>query len=85
MNPSLASAIHRRTFLRGAGAAIALPLLESMMPRRALGATVDSTRPPVRLVFIHTESGRWMDSFTPKTTGAGYALPPTLVSLSAFR
>jgi hypothetical protein len=85
MNPSLAPAIHRRTFLRGVGAAIALPLLESMMPRRVSGAPVDATRAPVRLVFIHTESGMWMESFTPKTTGAGYALPPTLEPLSAFR
>lgn len=85
MNPSLARAIPRRTFLRGAGVAIALPLLETMRVRRLSGAPADAAKSPVRLVFIHTESGMWMESFTPKATGAGYPLSPTLEPLSAFR
>ncbi len=64
---------------------MALPLLESMMPRRLVGAPADAARSAVRLVFIHTESGMWMETFTPKTTGAGYALSPTLEPLASFR
>lgn len=85
MNASVARTIHRRTFLRSAGVLIALPWLESLMPRRVSGATTDPKSPPVRLVFIHTESGMWMDTFTPKATGAGYPLSPTLEPLAAFR
>jgi len=85
MNLNLTPALNRRTFLRGAGALIALPFLESMMPRRLLGAITDPAKAPVRLVFIHTESGMWMPHFTPTTTGAGYALSPTLEPLAAFK
>jgi hypothetical protein len=85
MNLNLAPALNRRTFLRGTGALVALPFLEAMTPRRVLGAVTDPSKPPVRLVFIHTESGMWMDTFTPKTTGADYALSPTLEPLTAFK
>lgn len=85
MNLNLAPALNRRTFLRSAGALVALPFLEAMTPRRLLGAVTEPAKPPVRLVFIHTESGMWMDTFTPKTTGANYALSPTLEPLVAFK
>ncbi len=85
MNLNLTPALNRRTFLRGAGALIALPLFESMMPRRLLGGVADPAKPPVRLVFIHTESGMWMDTFKPKTFGTDYALTPTLEPLAAFK
>ena len=85
MNVHLNRPLHRRTFLRGAGAAVALPVLEAMMPRRMLGAAADAVKPPVRLVFIHTESGMWMESFTPKSTGTDYPLSPTLEPLSPFK
>lgn len=64
---------------------MSLPLLESMMPRRLNGAAVEALEAPARLVFIHTESGMWMENFTPRTTGSGYVLPPTLEPLAAFR
>ena len=50
MNLNLTPALSRRTFLRGASALVALPLLESMSPRRLLGAVADPAKPPVRLV-----------------------------------
>ena len=82
---NLTPALDRRAFLRGTGALVALPFLEAMTPRRLLGAVGDAAKPPVRLVFIHTESGMWMDTFTPAATGRGYALTPTLEPLAAFR
>ena len=84
MNLNLTPALHRRTFLRGTGAIIALPFLEAMTPRRLMGAVGYPAKPPVRLVFIHTESGMWMDTFKPKTFGKDYALTPTLDPLAAF-
>jgi Protein of unknown function (DUF1552) len=85
MNLNLTPSLDRRTFLRGAGALMALPWLESMMPRRLMGSNAAPPKPPVRLVFIHTESGMWMETFTPKTTGTGYSLTPTLEPLAPFR
>ena len=85
MNITLNQHLSRRTFLRGASSVVALPFLEAMVPRYLLGAVTDPAKPPVRLVFIHTESGMWMETFTPKTTGASYVLSPTLEPLAAFK
>jgi hypothetical protein len=74
--------IHRRTFLRGAGAALALPFLDAMIP--ALAST-GAGKPPLRIGYIYLPTGRLMDRWVPKTTGAAYELPPTLQPLAAFR
>ena len=65
----------RRTFLRGAGAAIALPLLDAMVP-----ALAQSTPPkPNRVGFIYMPNGvarnfDGIDFFTPKTAGKNFEL-----------
>lgn len=74
-------AIPRRTFLRGIGATIALPLLEGMIP--AFGAT--SAESPTRLSFVYSPNGKRMQLWTPAATGAGFELPPTLQPLAPFR
>ena len=43
--------LHRRTFLKGLGAAVSLPLLESMNPVRALGGAA-AVQPPVRMASV---------------------------------
>ena len=48
-------ALARRTFLRGAGAAVALPFLDSMIPAFATAAT--TTKPPVRMAFVYVPNG----------------------------
>ena len=54
----------RRTFLRGAGAAIALPLLDSMIPAgTALAAT--AARPMLRAGFVYIPMGAQMPQWTP--------------------
>jgi Protein of unknown function (DUF1552) len=73
--------IARRTFLRGSGAALALPVLDAMTP--ALAAT-EETR-PTRLAFIEVPNGIMMDKFTPATEGAGYELTPVLEPLAPFK
>jgi hypothetical protein len=70
----------RRTFLRGMGAAVALPLLDSMAP--ALSATEAR---PSRFGFIYIPHGADMGSWTPKSTGTGLQLSPTLKSLEPFK
>jgi hypothetical protein len=69
----------RRTFLRGAGAALALPLLDAMVP--ALSAlAVTSAKPARRLGFVYAPNGVIQDRWIPSTVGA-LELSPTLSSL----
>lgn len=73
-------AIPRRTFLRGAGATIALPLLDAMIPAaRAAGAA------PLRLGYIYLPIGRIMNRWTPAETGENYTMTPTLEPIAKFR
>jgi Protein of unknown function (DUF1552) len=73
-------AIPRRTFIRGAGAAFALPLLDSMIP--AFGAT---QKPVKRLSIVYLPNGRIMQRWTPKTEGANFDLPELLEPFAPFR
>ena len=73
-------AIPRRTFLRGAGTALALPLLDSMVP--AFAATPKAVK---RISFVYVPNGRIMSSWTPKTEGAGFELPYLMEPLAAHR
>jgi hypothetical protein len=74
--------ISRRAVLRGAGAVVALPLLEAMTPgvARASGA-----KPPLRMAFLYVPNGVHMPDWTPKEVGAGFALPPVLEPLRAVK
>jgi len=75
--------IPRRTFLRGVGTAIALPLLDGMIP--ALAAQNPSAKPPIRLAFIYGPNGRIMDLWTPKTEGKAFEMTETLEPMTPFR
>jgi hypothetical protein len=76
--------LSRRTFLRGAGAVIGLPLLESMTP--ALAWARNSARvPPTRLAFVYVPNGMVMANWTPAATGRNFALTPILRPLERFR
>ena len=74
--------IPRRTFLRGAGAALALPMLDAMTPALAVEA-----QRPIRMAFMQTPNGIFNlnNEWTPKTEGAGYELTRTLQPLAAFK
>jgi hypothetical protein len=71
----------RRTFLRGAGASLALPLLDAMVP--ALAA--DSVASPPRLGFVYVGNGIVHDFWVPKTTGTEFELTPNLLPLEPVR
>ncbi len=64
----------RRTLLRGIGASIGLPLLEAMAPAQ-----------PTRLMIVYAPSGKIMQHWTPKETGAAFQLPRTLKPLERHR
>jgi hypothetical protein len=73
-------ALSRRTFLRGAGATIALPFLDAMMP--ALSA---APRPVPRLGFIYIANGVIQNQWKPSKVGAGFELSPTLKPLERVK
>src|ERR1035438_3794699 len=74
----------RRTFLRGAGVAIALPLLDSMVPAQtALGQT--AANPRSRLGCIYVPHGATMVKWTPAQEGKGFEFTETLKPLEKYR
>lgn len=73
----------RRTFLKGVGAALSLPLLEAMGPARVFGAEADAA--PVRMAFMSFPNGAIMPSWKPKGDGAEFELSPTLEPLAAVK
>lgn len=77
-------ALHRRTFLRGAGTALALPLLDAMVPAMtALAAS--PARPVRRLGFVYVPMGAYIAQWTPPGEGRLDELSPTLQSLAPVK
>jgi hypothetical protein len=75
--------LDRRTFLRGMGATVALPLLDAMIPAgTALAAT--AARPVPRLAFVYFPHGAIMDRWTPAADGPFTTLGPILEPLGPF-
>jgi len=74
-------ALPRRTFLRGMGASVALPLLDAMVPSMtALAKT--AAKPVRRLGFVYMPMGCDVSRWTPTGEGRVTALSPTLESLA---
>ena len=71
----------RRTFLRGMGAAVALPFLESMVP--AFGASAAPAVPRFGAVFV--PNGAIVEDWIPKTAGQGFELSPILQPLEKYK
>ncbi len=78
---ALTHSIPRRSFLRGVGVALALPMLDAMLP--AFGASV----PPAkrRMVAICTTLGIHPEHFFPKETGRGYVASRYSQVIDEFR
>jgi hypothetical protein len=72
--------LSRRTLLQGAGAALALPLLESMVPAMAATPT-----PRTRFAAIYFPHGATMSQWTPKTEGRDFAFSEILKPLEPYR
>ena len=75
--------VPRRTMLRGLGAALALPLLDSMVPALANASemAIGRTR---RLGIVYVPNGMRMDHWTPANTGNDFELPSILQPLQPF-
>ena len=74
--------ISRRAALRGIGTAIALPWLESVMPRLSQAASGELPR---RMAFFSVPNGIHMPDWTPKEEGPLTVLPPILSPLDGLR
>ena len=78
------TALPRRTFLRGLGATVALPLLDAMVPAStALAQT--AANPVRRLGFVYVPNGVIQEQWVPAMTGAGFDLSPILSPLAPYR
>ena len=77
-------AIPRRTVLRGLGATVALPLLDSMVPAfTAIGRT--QAAPVNRFGVMYVPNGMIMQSWSPAGEGAAYQMNSTMMPLARFR
>ncbi len=74
----------RRTVLKGFGTAMALPLLEVMVPSAARAAAVAEAG-PLRTAFFYVPNGAHMQDWTPQATGSEFALPYILEPLAPLK
>jgi len=76
--------LSRRTVLKGAGATLALPLLDAMIPAgTAFAQTAASSSP--RLGFVYFPHGALQDEWQPKRIGRDFEFPFILQPLEPFR
>src|SRR5262245_5635663 len=76
--------LSRRTFLRGAGVAVGLPLLDAMIPA-ATALSQTSAKAMPRLGFIYIPHGAVMDRGSPNAEGKDFDFPLILKPLEPFR
>lgn len=73
-------ALARRTFLRGVGVTLALPVMDAMTP--ALTAAASS---PTRMAFVYHPVGMIMDRWTPTKDGKDFEFTPSMKAIEPFR
>ena len=87
--------ISRRTFLRGAGVSMALPLMDAMAPAKAVaaeavaqassGAVGTGNKPPVRMAALFFPNGVYEQNWVPQQEGSDYQLPFSLEPLGDLK
>ncbi len=83
--------LERRSFLRGMGAAIALPMLDAMTPAMSSAATgaaatsATGAAAPLRMAFTYIPNGVTIKDWTPACTGADYQMSRILKPLEPFQ
>src|SRR5688572_28623540 len=76
--------LSRRTALKGLGTALALPLLDAMLPLTALAGRDDSAVPN-RMAFLYVPNGMHMPDWLPQQEGREFDMPPILAKLADYR
>jgi hypothetical protein len=77
--------LSRRTVLRGAGAALALPFLDAMSPARLSANAKSAVGAPHRFQAVYVPNGMAMEYWTPQGVGRDFELPPILQPMAAFK
>lgn len=77
--------LSRRAVLKGAGATIALPLLDAMNPAATAWAQTAAGSAPQRMAFVGFPHGAIMDQWSPRQSGTDYEISPILEPLEKFR
>lgn len=77
-------ALPRRTFLRGLGATLALPLLDAMVPAASALAKTPAAGLR-RFGVVYVPNGIAMRAWTPAKEGSGFEFMPILKSLEPYR
>jgi Protein of unknown function (DUF1552) len=73
--------LSRRTLLRGAGTAIALPFLDAMVPAFARTASAD----PLRMMYVYAPTGLMPQAWDPPTTGTDFEYQRVMKPIEKFR
>jgi len=76
--------LSRRTFLRGTGTVLALPLLDAMVPAASLLAQTAATPKP-RFIANFIPHGMSPGYWVPDMVGSGFKMPPIFEPLEPFR
>ena len=76
--------VSRRAVLRGAGAAVALPFLDAMVPALIPHASA-AAMPSLRFGVVYVPNGAIMQQWTPATVGRGFEFTPILKPLEPFK
>jgi hypothetical protein len=77
-------ALDRRTFLRGTGIALSLPLLDSMIPAMARASST-AAKTPTRLGFVYVPNGILQRDWVPDKLGTDFQLKSTMKDLEPFK
>lgn len=81
MKPDIS--LNRRRFLRGTGVCLALPFMESLLPRSA--RAVEQVSQTQRMAAVTVPFGMVVDQFHPADSGTDYTLTPTLEPLGKLK
>src|SRR5262245_6149769 len=85
MNLVTKQMLSRRTFLRGVGVSLALPLLDAMVPAFASPRLRAAVQPPRRFGAVYVPNGILMRNWTPAGEGAAVNFTRILSPLEPFR
>ena len=91
MNKANSFAFNRRNFLRGIGACLALPAMESLIPTKLFAAdtvkrlATTATGAPLRSAFIFFPNGAIPGAWWPEGQGSDFKLGSTLQPLEQVR
>ncbi len=77
--------VSRRSLLRGMGAAVALPMLDAMVPALQRRRQDGQASPPNRMVFVYVPNGIDMRNWRPDTVGSAFNLPKILSPLAPMQ